>query len=316
MCLSFCCKIKTQNSKNKDNESDSDSDDEEDPFKKFLKYNFLETIGQGATSVIRMVKKNDNDKKLVAKIVERQSVNKALREIHVLKKLKRKTTDNFYPIFFDSFLLNMKTYIIMDYCFSEDLHSFYFSGHKKLNFEYNKQIIIHTILNMTQSIIELHSHGFVHLDIKLENFILTDKKQIKLIDFGTAHKMTDRERKLETITGTRGYSPPEIYRNAYHRNSDVWALGICIWILLVRTYCFHHKNLNHTYNFDNFPEQEFYFPNKKQVELMNKYNLSEPIRKLFIEIFKIFPLDRCSLEYIYYFDFENNYDFVLSEGEK
>jgi serine/threonine protein kinase len=290
MCLSFCCKIKTQNSKNKDNESDSDSDDEEDPFKKFLKYNFLETIGHGATSVIRVVKKNNNDKKLVAKIVERQSLNKALREIHVLKKLKRKKTDNFYPIFFDSFLLNMKTYIIMDYCYS--------------------------ILNMTQSIIELHSRGFVHLDIKLENFILTDKKQIKLIDFGTAHKITDRERKLETITGTRGYSAPEIYRNSYHRNSDVWALGICIWILIVRTYCFHHKNLNHTYKFNNFPEQEFYFPNKKQVELMNKYNLSLPIRKLFIEIFKIFPLDRCSLEYIYYFDFEKNYDFVLTEGEK
>ena len=169
---------------------------------------------------------------------------------------------------------------------------------------------------MTQSIIELHSRGFVHLDIKLENFILTDKKQIKLIDFGTAHKVTDREKKLQTVSGTRGYSAPEIYRNCYHKNSDIWALGISIWVILVRTYCFNHNDLHHKYKFNNFPENEFYFPSKTHIDVMNKYNFNFELRNLFNEILKIFPLDRCSLEYIYYFDFEKNYKFKLTDGKK
>ena len=169
---------------------------------------------------------------------------------------------------------------------------------------------------MTQSIIELHSRGFVHLDIKLENFILTDKKQIKLIDFGTTHKITDYEKKLQTISGTRGYSAPEIYRKSYHNNSDIWALGICIWVLLVRTYCFNHKNLDHKYKFNNFPENKFYFPSKKHIDVMNKYDFNFELRNLFNEIFKIFPLDRCSLKYIYYFDFEKNYKFELTDRKK
>ena len=49
---------------------------------------------------------------------------------------------------------------------------------------------------------------------------------------------------------------------------------------------------------------------------MNKYNFNFQLRNLFNEILKIFPLDRCSLEYIYYFDFEKNFKFELTDGKK
>jgi serine/threonine protein kinase len=58
------------------------------------------------------------------------------------------------------------------------------STERELNWERNLALA----LDMTKGLGYLHSRRIIHRDIKLHNFLLNEKQQCKLIDFGLARK--------------------------------------------------------------------------------------------------------------------------------
>ena len=63
-----------------------------------------------------------------------------------------------------------------------------------------------------------HSKGLVHRDLKLENIMLDDVGNIKIIDFGFSAPVEGKVRRngsqiLKTVLGTPGYMAPEIFKN-------------------------------------------------------------------------------------------------------
>ena len=62
---------------------------------------------------------------------------------------------------------------------------------------------------------------------------------IKIIDFGFAQSCTNKER-LKNICGTPEYMDPDLAaRNHYLAHaSDVWAMGVAIFVLLTGQYPF------------------------------------------------------------------------------
>ena len=81
--------------------------------------------------------------------------------------------------------------------------------------------------SMMLTIDYLHKNNFIYRDIKPENVMVCENGFIKLIDFGTAKQVTDRN---FTVTGTPHYMAPEIISGeGYSFQVDIWSIGICIY---------------------------------------------------------------------------------------
>ncbi len=106
-------------------------------------------------------------------------------------------------------------------------------GHESLHDNYVK-IIEQAITSLQQ----LNEAGWVHCDIKPDNFLLNENAELKLIDFTISKRVSKgfsaMFRKRGTIRSTRSYMSPEQIRNeALDARADIYSLGCFMYELLV-----------------------------------------------------------------------------------
>lgn len=78
-----------------------------------------------------------------------------------------------------------------------------------------------------------HSNGIIHRDINPNNIMLTEDKQVKLIDFGIC-KINDMINSATVYRlGTTAYSAPEVHQHSENatEKSDLYSLGAVIYYL-------------------------------------------------------------------------------------
>jgi serine/threonine-protein kinase len=105
------------------------------------------------------------------------------------------------------------------------------------------ELAVDYVRQAASGISEAHALGIVHRDLKPENLFLTElgemteRRLLKILDFGIAKNVHEISRKLtapDAVFGTVDYMSPEQIRSAStvdHR-TDIWSLGVILFELL------------------------------------------------------------------------------------
>ncbi len=97
------------------------------------------------------------------------------------------------------------------------------------------------ILQLVDVVAHAHRNRIVHRDIKPENVIIGREGLVKLLDYGVAKELKDKDMS-STMVGSRPYMAPEQIMGKSQIGSDVWALGVIIYILYTEMLPFYDDN--------------------------------------------------------------------------
>ena len=119
-------------------------------------------------------------------------------------------------------------YLAMEYVEGENL---------KLLFARNDPVLAENIgnilIDMAIALEHVHESGFMHLDFKPENVMVTRNASVRLVDFDSAQPKPDKPKKMSENPGTPAYMAPEqIRRQPLDQRADIFAYGVSAYELL------------------------------------------------------------------------------------
>lgn len=119
-------------------------------------------------------------------------------------------------------------YLLMDYVEAENL-KLLFSRQDPVLVENVAQILI----DMAAGLADLHESGYMHLDFKPENILVSRNGAVRLIDFDLARPIPEKPVRLAKNPGTPGYMAPEqLKREPLDARADIFAFGVSAYELL------------------------------------------------------------------------------------
>jgi len=207
---------------------------------------YEQSLGTGASAQVCLVTDRDDKVQYALKMMEHKHNDMFLRELRMLKRMDSPHIVRYKGAYRDY----EKSYIMMEYCSGDSLIQ-RIANRKK----YTEGMASNTAKMMLHSVKCLHDKHIVHRDLKPENFVyLTEKDAaLKLLDFGIAMDALPNE-PYSYRAGTPYYMAPEVVRNretrtgTFCKKSDMWSLGVCIFIMLNGQAPFKGSSKNELFN--------------------------------------------------------------------
>ena len=165
-------------------------------------------IGQGAYAVVRSAIFKSTNKKIALKTYEKAKLldphrkRCVKREIEILEILNNPNIVKLYEIIDTS----KHVHLAMEYIGGTSLHGYLKRRSNRKLEESEAQRIFKQVL---YGIEYCHKKNVTHRDIKLENILLDDLNNVKIIDFGFATCFS-HDKKVKLFCGTPSYMAPEI----------------------------------------------------------------------------------------------------------
>ncbi|XP_057499824.1 calcium-dependent protein kinase 28-like [Actinidia eriantha] len=156
------------------------------------------------------------------------AVEDVKREVKILQALAgHENVVQFHNAFEDASYV----YIVMELCEGGELLDRILSKKDGRYSEKDAAVIVRQMLKVAA---KCHLHGLVHRDMKPENFLFKSPKAdspLKATDFGLSDFIRPGK-KFKDIVGSAYYVAPEVLKRRSGPESDVWSIGVIIYILL------------------------------------------------------------------------------------
>jgi serine/threonine protein kinase len=193
---------------------------------KFLHYEVLERLGEGARSIIYSVVDTNTRQTYALKHVERKEP-KDIRFIEQMEAEYEISKDFTHPNLRRTFELKIVKTILLKvtdaYLIMELVEG------KPMDVRPPTEMldIVDTFIQAAEGLKAMHNAGFAHCDIKPNNILRNERGRVKVIDYGQSCKIgTVKER----IQGTPDFIAPEqVARRPISVQTDVFNLGATLY---------------------------------------------------------------------------------------
>ena len=119
-------------------------------------------------------------------------------------------------------------YCLMEYVEGSNLKQLLFRGDPVLH-----ENVANILIDMAVALEHVHDSGFMHLDFKPENVLVTRNANVRLVDFDLARPRPEEPKKMSKNPGTPAYMAPEqLLRQPYDHRVDLFAFGVTAYELL------------------------------------------------------------------------------------
>lgn len=135
--------------------------------------------------------------------------------------------------------INGQLYLLMEYVEAENLKDLY-ATHDPVLLENVAQILI----DMGAALEHMHENGFMHLDFKPENVLVTRNGKVRLVDFDLAQPIPEQPKKFSKKNpGTPAYMAPEQLQGLpLSHKVDIFSYGVSAYELLTNQKPFPGEN--------------------------------------------------------------------------
>jgi len=118
--------------------------------------------------------------------------------------------------------INGSLYCLMEYVEGSNLKQLFARTDPML-----EEQIGNILIDMAVALEHVHDSGFMHMDFKPENVLVTRNANVRLVDFDLALPRPEKPAKRSKNPGTPAYMAPELLqRQAFDHRADIFAYGV------------------------------------------------------------------------------------------
>ena len=203
-------------------------------------YEFISMLGNGAYGKVRLYRDRNYKELLFAiKTLKKEGIplyqfNLLKSEVQILSNLDHPNIVKYFGVFEDDWFVH----IVMEYLKGYDLYKI-ITLKKYTGFD--EKDMCEIIEQLLKALSFIHSQNIIHRDIKPENILFANKRDystLKLIDFGLATYIKNDTKSV----GTPFYMAPEMIDGHSVPQSDIWSVGIIVYLMLTGKYAFEAKH--------------------------------------------------------------------------
>jgi len=200
------------------------------PGAKLGQYTLHERINSGGMSEIWLATRDDGSQVAVRLMLNNSTFAFADRKRFITGcETLKACQDNLYIIgYIEHGKIGGELALVMEYVEGENLKLLMGATDSVLT-----ENLAQVLIDFATALEVVHDRGFMHLDVKPENVLLTRNGSLRLIDFDLAQPIPNPPRKLDRHSGTPAYMAPEqLQRQPVDQHADIWAWGVSAYELL------------------------------------------------------------------------------------